>query len=39
MEELYYIYATVGLMVLYFVHQLVTRKFDPFAPVWLFLVG
>jgi hypothetical protein len=39
MEELYYIYGTAGLMVLYFLHQVVTRKFDPFAPVWLFLVG
>ena len=28
-----------GLMVLYFLHQVVSRKFDPFAPVWLFLVG
>ena len=26
-------------MVLYFLHQVVARKFDPFAPVWLFLVG
>jgi hypothetical protein len=39
MEEIYYIYATAGLMVLYFLHQLISRKFDPFAPVWLFLVG
>ena len=39
MEEIYYIYATAGLIVLYFLHQVVTRKFDPFAPVWLFLVG
>jgi hypothetical protein len=39
MEEIYYIYGTVGLMVLYFLHQVLSRKFDPFAPVWLFLVG
>ena len=39
MEELYFIYATAGVMVLYFLHQVVSRKFDPFAPVWLFLVG
>ena len=28
-----------GVMVLYFLHQVISRKFDPFAPVWLFLVG
>ena len=39
MEEIYYIYATAGLAVLYFIHQVVSRKFDPFAPVWLFLIG
>ena len=39
MEDINYIYATAGLMVLYFLHQVVSRKFDPFAPVWLFLVG
>jgi hypothetical protein len=39
MEEIYYIYATAGLVVLYFLHQVLARKFDPFAPVWLFLVG
>jgi hypothetical protein len=39
MEEIYYIYATAGLMVLYFLHQVITRRFDPFAPVWLFLLG
>ena len=39
MDELHFIYATAGLMVLYFLHQVVSRKFDPFAPIWLFLVG
>ncbi len=39
MEEINFIYATVGLMVLYFLHQFISRKFDPFAPVWLFLLG
>jgi hypothetical protein len=39
MDEHYFIYATAGLMVLYFIQQLVSRKFDPFAPVWLFLIG
>jgi hypothetical protein len=39
MEELYYVYAAAGLVVLYFIHQVVSRAFDPFAPVWLFLIG
>ena len=39
MEDLYYVYATAGVIVLYFLAQVVTRRFDPFAPTWLFLVG
>ncbi len=39
MEDIYYIYATAAVMVLYFLHQVLTHRFDPFAPVWLFLVG
>ena len=39
MEELYFVYATAGLMILYLLFQVCTRSFDPFAPVWLFLVG
>jgi hypothetical protein len=39
MEDIYYIYATASVIVLYFLHQVVARKFDAFAPVWLFLVG
>ena len=39
MEEIYYIYASAGVVVLYFLYHLLSRKFDPFAPVWLFLVG
>ena len=39
MEDIYYIYATAGVIVLYFLHQVVARRFDAFAPVWLFLVG
>ncbi len=39
MEEINFIYATAGLMVLYFLYQVISRKFDPFAPVWLFLLG
>jgi hypothetical protein len=39
MEELYFIYGTAAVLLLYFIHQTVSRKFDPFAPVWLFLIG
>src|SRR5262249_46189496 len=39
MDEFYFIYAAAGLVVLYFMHQVATRSFDPFAPVWLFLMG
>ena len=39
MDELYSVYATGGVILLYFLAQVATRKFDPFAPVWLFLVG
>jgi hypothetical protein len=39
MDELYFVYALAGLMALYFIHQVATRSFDPFAPVWLFLIG
>lgn len=39
MEDILYVYGTAGVIVMYFLHQLVFRKFDAFAPVWLFLVG
>src|SRR5262249_31044438 len=39
MDELVFIYGTVGVILAYFLAQVVTRRFDPFAPVWLFLVG
>jgi hypothetical protein len=39
MDELYPVYATAGLIVAYFLVQVAVRRFDPFAPVWLFLVG
>lgn len=32
-------YFTGGLVVAFFAWQVVARKFDPFAPIWLFLVG
>ena len=39
MDELTWVYGTASLIVGTFVVQVMTRKFDPFAPVWLFLVG
>ena len=39
MEELYFVYGTALVIVLYFIHQVISRKFDPFAPIWLFLIG
>ena len=34
-----YVYATAGVMIALFAFQVLTKKFDPFAPVWMFLVG
>jgi hypothetical protein len=39
MDELTYVYGTILLIVGAFAIQVLTRKFDPFAPIWLFLVG
>jgi hypothetical protein len=39
MEELYLVVATGGVIALYFLAQVISRRFDPFAPVWLFLIG
>mgnify|MGYP001099438689 CR=1 FL=1 len=39
MDELQYVYATAGVMVLYFIWRVATGRFDPFAPVWMFFVG
>ncbi|MDG3007595.1 hypothetical protein [Paludisphaera mucosa] len=39
MDDLQYVYATAGVIGLYFLLQVATRRFDPFAPVWLFFVG
>jgi hypothetical protein len=39
MDELMYVYGTAGMILAYFLAQVLTRRFDPFAPVWLFLVG
>jgi hypothetical protein len=39
MEELYPVYGSAAVIVLFFLAQIAAGKFDPFAPVWLFLVG
>jgi hypothetical protein len=39
MDEASYAYITAGVIVAYFVAHVVARRFDPFAPTWLFLVG
>jgi hypothetical protein len=39
MDDQQYVYATAGVIGLYFLHQVATKRFDPFAPVWLFFVG
>ncbi|MFI5456875.1 MAG: hypothetical protein ACHRXM_15630 [Isosphaerales bacterium] len=39
MEELYFVYATGAVIALYLLAHVARGKFDPFAPVWLFLVG
>lgn len=39
MDDLPYAYGTAAVIVGYFFAQVVSRRFDPFAPIWLFLVG
>ncbi len=39
MDELAPIYATAGLITAYFLAAVARGRFDPFEPVWLFLVG
>jgi hypothetical protein len=39
MDELWFVYLTAATIAVYFLAHLLTRRFDPFAPVWLFLVG
>jgi hypothetical protein len=39
MADVYYVYATAGVIILYFLIEVARGAFDPFAPVWLFLVG
>jgi hypothetical protein len=37
--ELYYVYVTAAIIVGTFLIQVLAGKFDPFSPLWLFLVG
>ncbi len=39
MDEIPFAYVTAGVIVAYFLAQVLTRRFDPFAPTWLYLVG
>ncbi|WP_435006311.1 hypothetical protein P12x_003907 [Tundrisphaera lichenicola] len=39
MNEITYVYLTAGIMVCTFAAHVLSRKFDPFAPIWLFFVG
>ena len=39
MNEITYVYGTIALMAITFALQVLIRKFDPFAPIWLFFVG
>src|SRR4051794_453821 len=39
MEELSFVFAMAAVILSYLLAQVITRRFDPFAPIWLFLVG
>jgi hypothetical protein len=39
MDEQFFVFAAAGIILVYFLVNVIVRKFDPFAPVWLFLVG
>lgn len=39
MNDQYFVFATAGIILVYFLVNVIVRKFDPFAPVWLFLLG
>jgi hypothetical protein len=34
-----YVYTTLGIVAVYFLLHVVRKRFDPFAPIWLFLFG
>ena len=39
MDEISYVYATAAVILIYLAVAVARRRFDPFAPVWLFLTG
>ncbi len=39
MDDRYYIYGTAATIAAYFLWQVLSRRFDPFAPTWLYFVG
>ena len=39
MDDLYPVFATAAVIVVYFLFKAVNGSFDPFAPTWLFFVG
>jgi hypothetical protein len=39
MDDLSYVYMTAAVIVCYFLWQVISGKFDSFAPSWLYLVG
>ena len=39
MDDLYPVFATAAVIVVYFLFKAVSGGFDPFAPTWLFFVG
>jgi hypothetical protein len=39
MDELLPVCGSAAVIIVYFLAHLIGRKFDPFAPVWLFLIG
>lgn len=38
-DDLQYVYATAAVMLVVGIVQVLRKKFDPFEPIWLFLVG
>ncbi len=39
MDEQFFVFGTALVMLVYILSHIFIRQFDPFAPVWLFLVG
>ena len=39
MDDLYPVFATAAVILVYFLFKAVNGSFDPFAPMWLFFVG